>query len=360
MVLLAGIMSVAPLSGAAATNRSPVAVWDVSVRTEVGAGYKHNVLLTSVAPESSAFVSVAADASFIRLSETGSELTMFFLGQDMQFADVPSVDGERFASGMIQFARPLGLGNKLGIELSSLYQNQVMDVSESETNLARMLVEGIEISLTPKWYHTLGAGREVRCEVFGGPQIYAGDLDSYWQTGAKLALAQTYGNRSELSFSSQFAHWLYDDREQTDAKGADIPGTTMAYWRPEVSGQWRHNWDAQRRWTTTTKLGWLWNMDNGSGYWNYDRLTLGQKVRWRPGSWEITAGARLGWYFYSLQTVGEQRRERLYTTLDLRVERRLGKRWFVYANAEADWNWSNEPLDTYSDWTAGAGMGAEF
>ena len=91
-----------------------MAVWDVSARAEVGGGYRHNVLLTSVAPESSPFVSVAADASFIRLSETGSELTMFFLGEDMQYFDVPSVNGERFASGTMQFARPVGPARQVG------------------------------------------------------------------------------------------------------------------------------------------------------------------------------------------------------------------------------------------------------
>ena len=94
LVLVVGLVSLARLSAAPATNRSPVAVWDVSARAEVGGGYKHNVLLTSVAPESSPFVSVAADASFIRLSETGSEFTMFFLGEDRQYFDVPSVNGE--------------------------------------------------------------------------------------------------------------------------------------------------------------------------------------------------------------------------------------------------------------------------
>jgi hypothetical protein len=28
--------------------------------------------------------------------------------------------------------------------------------------------------------------------------------------------------------------------------------------------------------------------------------------------------------------------------------------------AESEWNWSNQSLDQYSDWTAGAGMGIEF
>ena len=345
---------------AAATNRPPVAVWDVTARGEVGAGYRHNVTLTSFTPESSAFVSMAADASFIRLSETGSELTMFFLGQDMQYFDVPSVDGERFASGTLQYSRPLGLDDKVGVELDVLYQNQVMDLSETETNLVPTQVEGLGLSVKPRWTQKFRPGWELRLEGIGGQQIYWGDVDSYWEAGVKLGTARIYGNRSELSINYQTLHWLYDDREQTDKQGNNIPGTSLTFWRPEFFGQWRHNWDAERHWSTTTKIGWLWNQDNGSGYWNYDRLAVGQKVRWRQGPWEVAAGVRLGWYFYSVQTIGNDKRERSYTSLDLRVERMLGKHWFVYASGESSWNWSNEPLDQYNDWTAGAGAGLSF
>ena len=71
-------------------------------------------------PQSSPFVSVAADVSFIRLSETGSEFTMFLLIDDKQYFDVPSVNGERFASGTAQLARPLGPRDKVGIEFNVL------------------------------------------------------------------------------------------------------------------------------------------------------------------------------------------------------------------------------------------------
>ena len=99
LVLVLGLATLGRLSAAPATNRSPVAVWDVSARAEVGGGYRNNVLLTSVAPENSPFVSVAADVSFIRLSETGSEFTMFFLGEDRRYFDVPSVNGETVCLG---------------------------------------------------------------------------------------------------------------------------------------------------------------------------------------------------------------------------------------------------------------------
>jgi hypothetical protein len=287
-------------------------------------------------------------------------LTLFFLGEDRRYFDVPSVNGESFASGTMQFARPVSLSDKLGIELSALYQNQVLDVSETETNLTRLLVEGVGFSLKPKWNHTFSPGWEMRLEAVGGPQLYWGEVDSYWEAGGKLSLLRTYGQKSEVSLNFQSLHWLYVDREQNDLQGELVPGSSLAFWRPEVFAQWRHNWDEQRRWTTTTKVGWLQNVDNGSGYWDYHRLALSQKVRWRQGAWEIAGGARFGWYLYSVQSVGSEPRERVYTTLDLRVERRLGKKWFLYASAESDWNWSNQPLDQYRDWSAGAGIGREF
>jgi len=200
----------------------------------------------------------------------------------------------------------------------------------------------------------------MRLEAVGGPQLYWGVVDSYWEAGGKLSLGRTYGHRSELSLSFQSLHWLYDDREQSDLEGMSVPGTSLVFWRPELFVQWRHSFDVQRRWTATTKVGWLWNNDNGSGYWNYDRFVLSQKLRWRQYGWEVAAGARFGWYLYANQMIGNEHRERSYVIVDLRVERRLTKRLFLYASGESEWNWSNQSLDQYSDWTAGAGIGVEF
>ena len=54
---------------------------------------------SSVAPESSAFFNVSADASFIRFAESGAYLSFFVLGDDTQYFDAPSVNYEQFFSG---------------------------------------------------------------------------------------------------------------------------------------------------------------------------------------------------------------------------------------------------------------------
>lgn len=342
------------------TNRAPVSVWDVSARLTVGGGYRDNVLRTAVAPESSAFFATAADASFIRLSETGSQLTFFVLGEDTRYFDSPSLDYEQLFAGTAQASTPVGANGELGGQFNYLFQHQILDVSETEAALHRVLVDGHALTLRPHWKHTLRPGWAVQLEGTAFRQFYSGDLDDFWEAGGRLSLIHSYSRRSEVSVGYQSRHRFYDTRQQFDRFGVIEPETHLVYGQQEVSGQWRHYWDAARRWRTTTKAGYLWNRDNGSGYFDYDRVLFSQQVRWADHGWEIRANARFGWYFYRVQRIGDEHRERSYAALDLRIERRLGKHWLLFAAAEREWNSSNDPLDDYRDWAASGGVGVEF
>lgn len=344
----------------AATNTEPAAVWDNTARVTTGFGYRDNVMRTSVAPESSGFVNVAADASFIRFAESGAYLTFFLLGDYTKYFDAPSVGYEEFFSGMAQAVTPLGLRDELGGQFNYLYQHQVLDVSETEAVLTRMLVDGHTYTLQPYWKHRFTTNWALQLEVSGLRQLYGGDLSDYWETATRLSLIRTYGYRSELSFGYQPKHIWYDDREQFDSAGVAIPDTSLYYWQHEVGAQWRHYWDEARHWRSTTKGSYLLSRDNGTGYFDYHRVLFSEQLRWANPLWEIRAGARFGWYYYPEQMVGGDNLERTYVTADLRIERRLGKHWLLYVVAEREWSFSNEPLEEYNDWMAGGGAGVEF
>ena len=128
----------------------------------------------------------------------------------------------------------------------------------------------------------------------------------------------------------------------------------------EVVGRWRHYWDEGRHWRTTLRAGYLINNDNGSGYFDYDRVQASFQVRWQRGGWDASFQARGGWYAYPNQFIVDSERERSYYTLDLRVERKLDRNWLIYARGGREWNLSNDPLDEYGDWVATAGLGVEF
>ncbi|MBN2506215.1 MAG: hypothetical protein JXQ71_05925 [Verrucomicrobia bacterium] len=341
-------------------TRAPLAVWDVTARLTAGGGYRDNVLLTSVAPENSAFVAAAADVSFMRLSERGSQWTFFLLGEDTRYFDSPSVPKEQVFSGTAQVQEPVGPRDRIGGLLQYLYQNQILDVSETEADLRRVLVEGHDILFRPHWQHSLGRGWAVTLEGTLNRQFYAADLDDYWEGAGRLSLARRYARHAEVSVGYQSRHRFYDTRSQYDSQGILRPDTSLVYWQHEVAGQWRHYWDAPRHWRTVTRAGLLLNRDNGSGYFDYDRLQVSQQVRWSHLGWEVTGQARMGWYRYAVQRIGNEHRDRAYYALHLRLERRLGRHWLLYAAAEREWSVSNDPLDEYDDWIATAGMGVEF
>jgi hypothetical protein len=341
----------ARIAAAESTNLLPLAVWDATARVTAGLGYRDNVLRTSVAPEGSAFLGTSFDASLLRFADSGAYFMLFFLGDDVRYFDAPSVGYEQFFSGVAQGAVPVGTLDELGGKFNYLYQHQVLDVSETEETLTRMLVEGHTLALRPDWRHTFGGGWATR---------FQGELSDYWEASGRLELIRGYGHRSEFLLSGRYGQLWYDSREQFDAAGGSISNTALVYRQEEVGGEWRHYFDEARHWRLTSKIAFMRNQDNGSGYFDYDRLLFSEQLRWQTERWEMSAGVRIGNYRYSVHQVGNEPFERSFVSLDARIERRLGKHWLLYALAERDWNTSNDPLDEYDDWMAGGGVGYEY
>ena len=342
------------------TNLLSSVKWDTTERVTTGGGYRDNILRTGIASEGGAFFNTAADASFIRLADNDAYLSFFILADDTRYLDVPAVEYEQFFSGAVQAVVPVGPLDELGGQFGYLYQHQVVDLSEDGTAVTRMLVDGHSYTLRPHWKHTLGGGWAVRFEVSGLRQLYGGGLSDYWDAAAAGSLIRTYGNRSEISIISQSKRIWYDSRKEADRFGVAITNTDLVSLQNEIGCEWRHNWDKARQWRTTSKFSYMVNQDNGSGYFDYDRLLLKQQLRWKSSLWEIKTNARFSWYNYPVKRMGNEPLERSSILLDARIERRLGKRWLIYLSAEREWSTSNDLRDQYKAWMAGGGVGFEL
>lgn len=342
------------------TNRAPLALWDVSLRASLGGGYRGNVLLSSVRPEGSSFVEATGDFSAIRVSESGSSFTFFVLGELQRYLETEEVKNEGILFAVARAEAPVDDASVIGGQFQYLYQNQILDVSETEVELRRARVLGHGLSLTPHWEHTLGERWSMKLEGTALRQIFEEELDDYWEGFGRLSLDYAYGHRSQVSLAYELRQRFYDTREQYDSGGTPVAGTSLVYRYHEAGGEWRHYWDAEQHWRTTLRAGVLRNDDNGSGYFNYDRVQVSAQARWRQGRWDARLQGRAGWYWYPNQFVlGEERVRSLYT-LDLRVQYQLNAHWWVYAAASREWNLSNEPLEEYYDWIASGGLGLEL
>lgn len=342
------------------TNAPPLAVWDVSTTASTGGGYRGNVLLSSFQPEGSSFIEMTADFSAIRLSETGSTLTLFVLGELRRYLESEEAPNEGFLYALARVEKPDGMQNTIGGEFAYLYQNQVLDASETEQVFRRLGVTGHSLSLKPGWEHELS--EEWTFSLVGAAvrQIYEAELDDYWEGLARIELAHAYGFRSSVALAYELRHRFYDTRVQYDLTATPISGSDLVYRYHEIAGEWRHYWAPDRRWRTTLKAGFLRNDDNGAGYFDYDRVQLSAQTRWRQGPWEATAQARVGWYWYPNQVVLEDERNRAFYALDARIEFQIDTHWLLYAAAAREWNLSNNPLEEYNDWFASGGIGVEL
>ncbi len=353
-------IALAALSAGAARAEGSLAVWDSAGQLLGGFGYRDNVLRSSVASDGGAFYQTSGDASLMRLTEEGSLLVFYLLGEDIRYFDVPMINYEQFLSGTAEWSVPVGETHEAGLAATYLHQHQVLDVSETEVDQRRLLVMGHGTSLQPRWKVALNDHLDFRLDTTAMRQIYEQDLDDYWEGDGRASLAYGYGNRSELSVALQNLHRYYDTREQYDAAGNPVAGSSLAYARNELSSKWSHYFDAVRHWRATSRLAYMESRDNGSGYFDYNRLLFRQQLRWDHGKWMVAANARFGWYRYALQRVDGNRRERSYAVADVRIERKLGSRWLLYLAAEQEWNASNDPLDEYNSWMAGGGAGIDF
>lgn len=358
--LLFSVLATA-FSSCAQTNIEPLSVWDVSTRATVGGGYRENILLSSINPKGSSFIETTADFSVMRLSDSGASLTLFALGEWRRYLDAKEYRNEAIAYVVAGGGWPVGIRDTVVTEFQYFYQHQVLDVSETEANLRRALVLGHGFSLQPSWKHELSDAWSVQLKGAAQRQLYDGEeLDNYWEGLVRLGLTYDYGHRSLLRLAYELRQRFYDQRRQYSSSGAPVAGTHLVYRYDEVGGEWRHYWDADRNWRATLKVGYLWNADNGSGYFNYDRVQVSAAVRWHQEKWDVRLQGRGGWYEYPEQTVGGEERVRSYYALDIRAERQLDEHWLVYAAASREWNLSNDALDEYNDWLASGGIGVQF
>lgn len=360
--ILCGVLSLVTTGRSAAKTSpgTPVVVYDGITQVSTSMGYRDNILLSSITQESSLFFQTVLDTSLLRMSESGAFLMLYLLAEDTRYFNAPSVNYEQLISASAQYTTPVGDRDKIGLQTDYLYLHQIFDASETETDLRSILAEGHSITLRPHWEHTFGGGWTAQLEAEALRQTYKEELDDYSEGSGQMSLMYSYGNRSEASIDWQHSARTYDTREQYDRAGLPVANTELHFRQNLFVTRWRHNWDKKRHWQTTTRFSYLFNRDNGSGYFDYDRQLLRQQVRWTQNDWSINANVDFGQYLYSTQKIGDDRRERSYTAVDMLVERQLGEHWRIQLAAEHEWNHSNDPLDTFRTWTASTGITYEF
>ena len=239
----------------------------------------------------------------------------------------------------------------------------MVDLSVTEAIRQPLPIRGWTLTARPGTRRELSAQTWLTLELPVTRQLYDESIDDFWELGPKVIVGHTLGERIEASLTYAFTHRDYDTEPERDVTGATITNTVRSVAQHDVVGAWKHYWDAARRWRSATRLGYRHSSDNSSGYFDYERYSVSQEVRFQTDAWEITAEARLSRYRYPVQTVSDtdlRKRERKDLTLALRGERQLAKHIRLYAQYDYERTESNVVLDEYTVNTVSGGVMVEF
>jgi hypothetical protein len=337
--------------------------WSSIFTLKGGGGYKDNVTFSHAAPEPSAFVSAAADALVTRQFLDGSQLNFFASGEERHYFSAPTVDADRTAFFLAQGKREFLDGSEGSLALQYLFQDEVVDVSVTETNRSAVRVRGHSLLVRPGYRADASPVTRVTLELPVTLQWLNEPLDNYWEAGPRMTLTRNFGKRSEAGLTYELTVRAYDTFAKLDADGLALSGTRRIFLLNHLRLNWRNYWDEQRHWRSDVRAGCRINSDNGSGYFDYVQVYGSGGVRCRQGGWTIETEARASHFLYSVQrasTANSDRRERTELNLNLRCERQLYRKLSLVGACEYERVFSNDELETYSATTVSGGLQWEF
>ncbi len=353
----------ASTSTAASLLPPGISLWNTSLEVRGAAGYKDNVFLSHLGAIDSAFWLTDLDFFAFRLPVDGTEVTFLFSGEDRRFLTMPQPHKEQTFLADAAVKKDYGNGWHTGMELEYSYVDEVFDVSATGIELGPIPVRGQGLALRPSVRRDLGDSVDAELEFDLERQYFSSPLDDYWNGGPKLTLRRSYGTRSEVALSYEVTRLYYDTRLQTTQEGVLLPGTGLAFEIQRIELDWRHHWDAERRFRTVLKLGAELNRDNGGGYFDFKRYYASEEFRVRWAGWELRLEGGLNFYdFYSqpLSLTDLSNRSKFGVMANCRLEKHLTQKLSWFAQYEHEHWLANLDLDKFRVNTVFSGLGFEF
>ena len=330
---------------------------DFSLRT--GAGYRDNVGLSARSPQDSAFVVSGLEMILLRLPENGTQFNFFASAEDLHFLSSSVVDRESTAFAQALMQTDCGSGWQLSLAAEYIYQHQVVDVSFTEPGLTTVLVEGHGTVVREGLRRDFANHYWASLELPAKRQFFREPLDDYWEYGPRITLGKSYGHKSELSVSYEISERDYDHEELRSVLGDPLPDTRRNSIQQEARLAWKHQWDANNRWRTTTRLSARQSEDNGSGYFDYTKLQAGEQFLFHTKNWDISAEAKVARYDYPVQTVSATdlaKRRSTELAFNFRCERRVASFLRIFAEYERERVFSNLEFEQYAVATVKGGL----
>jgi hypothetical protein len=317
------------------------------------------------------------DVTVFRLMNNGSRFFFFVTGDDTRyFTPVKSesfttlqpitIGNEDDAIAAAEYRWNLSSNWEVILPLQYFYQNQVFNVATEAGALsteAAVPAEGNSITFRPSIRDQFTSNLWSEAELRLNRQFFDAPLYSYWLAGARLTLGIDFGRADNLTVSYEGDRLIYDSETDATIGGTNLPGTGLRTWEHQAQVRWTHYFDPKKHCSSRAGASFIYNDDNGSGFYDYYNYNFDEELAWTAGRWSVKLDGHFWRFSFPWQTAavpGSPKLQRDIVTCGARIERVLSKHWRLFAEYEHDSSLCNDPTDRYEANVADAGVDLEF
>lgn len=343
----------APVAESAATMVLPEDfTWLGSGGIFSSAGFRDNVLLSHAGEERSGFLRAGFDATAMRVPGPRVDFDATLSAKGTRYFSAKTLDHEEEVIALSTWSYRLSEACKFSLNGAGTYFHMINDVSDSTAQKVLNEIKVLGVSVGPRvrwtwrdryWLETRGSvGRDTFHGGYQNRRSGEGTVQAGWRPG----------KRFELSIAGFALRRDYDTREQPSVSGRELAGTLLGVRENGGEVRVKATLDRAAHWTSDTRASVGRFSDNGSGYLDYRDQRIAHELEWTGGDWLVQQETSARRIEYGVQTIGfgiaPPPRVRDSYLARLRVERKLGPRWTVYAEYSWERNRSNDEIASYA------------
>ncbi len=339
------------IAGTDPDETTKISPWNKEFTLQLLAGYNDNVLQGAFEKESSPYLGASLEGFLWRTADDGrKDSYWYFLAEQIHYPSAQGVDTENLA--LLQTRKTWNPGQTLsgGYKFTFTYANEVFDISRSDLEIESTTLKFEQFDFAPFLRKNLSPQSYLQLEGGAERNFFSDSSDDYTDPYARLFYQRKFSFGGELELSYKTGRKIYDQRTQRDEEGFAIEETELNWQWHEASLKWKQAWLNENRLQTETKFTVKLNRDNGTGYSDYDRYKISQKVRLEKNSWSLMGEFNYSFNHYSVQTV-DFSDNNLYQRNDLsalvRVDKKVSEKMKIFAEWAREESRSNRFEDTF-------------
>jgi hypothetical protein len=322
--------------------------WDHDLKVRTGLGHGDNVLYGAYEQVGSGYFFTSVDGLVFRLPEPGqANAYIYFYGENISYFE--DVDPGRLFITQGQASHAWGETRQVGLMATHIFYDQVFDASADLDSFTSFGVSAHQVQVVPYLEAYLKNDLHFKAEALMGGAYYEDSYEDSRSGGGRLTFRKKLGELSYLEAVISHDSRRYREKNPRDADGYSVDGL-LHFNINEASLRWLRSAVEPDGWSFSSKLSYVEQEDNASGYYDYSRVRVKQSASRSISDWEVTLSVGFTQYDYSVRNADFSGSDKLWRKgieSVVNLKRTLNDRAAFFLDGQFEHNRSNAAENIY-------------